>query len=371
MAKLLLQLTIFITLLASCAKQDNSTVADTTADEGIKYAQLLSINHGNGFTEVKIADPWNEGSTLHTYVLVHRDSVVPANVPQGTVVRVPLERALVYSAVHTGVMKELGHIGAVAGITDASYFTDPDMVSAINNETVADCGSSMAPTIEKVINLRPDGILLSPYQDAAYGQVTQLGIPIIECADYMEFTPLGRAEWIKFYGELLGERERADSIFTAVETAYEQCKLNAANAKSKPVVLTETIYNGMWNVPGGKSYMARLLLDAGADYPWSDNDNTGSLALDFTQVLEKAQNADVWLIKSYAIHSLADLEGAYSLNSSFKAFKQGKVYSCDTKATRFFEEFPFHPEILLQEYTAIFHPEIAKDYQPRYFKPLK
>ena len=123
-----------------------------------------------------------------------------------------------------------------------------------------------------------------------------------------------------------------------------------------------------WN--SSVSGLRSAIKDAGGNYPWADDKNTGSLTLDFNQVLVKAQNADVWLLKSPAIHSLADLKASYSLNEKFKAYQTGNVYVCDTNTTHFFDRFPFHPEVLLQEYFKIFHPEVATDYQLQFFKKV-
>ena len=360
-----------ITLLALLASCSSSTTSSTGsyADSTITTARLLTIEKSDSFTLVTIKNPWKEGEALHRYVIVPYDSVMPASLPQGTLVRTPLRQALVYSSVHTSIMKELGMFGAVKGVCDSQFFPDPDIAQGISAGTITDCGSSMSPTIEKVIEMQPDGILLSPYQDATYGQIDNLNIPIIECADYMEYTPLGRAEWVKFYGLLLGKEEAANEIFAAVEANYNNIKDFASRAKSHPTVLTEMVINGVWNVPGGESYMARILQDAGARYPWADDKSTGSLNLDFNQVLAVAQQADVWLIKSFYIHNYRELKQFYALNDQFEAFKQRRVYVCDTNKTRLFEEFPFHPDRLLKEYFKIFHPELADD-STIYFMPL-
>lgn len=347
---------LLVTVIFAACRGDG-TAAGGVNDTVITQAKLLSMERCEGYTLVTITDPWNSGRELQRYVLVPADSVLPSSLPDGVVVRTPIRRALVYSAVHTGLFKELGCWEAVAGVTDSQFFNDDAVAAGLSNGTITDCGSSMQPTVEKVIAMQPDAILLSPYQDASYGHITELGIPIIECADYMEYTPLGRAEWIKFYGELLGHRDRADSIFDAVSSRYNSIKERVAlSDDKKPVVLTENVINGVWNVPGGQSYMARLIIDAGGDYPWADDKHTGSLSLDFNQVLARAQGADVWLIKSFSVRSLDDLRGSYGLNSEFEAFKRKAVYGCDTNATHFFERFPFHPDVLLWEYYQIFHP---------------
>ena len=320
-------------------------------------SQLLKMEQGEGYTLVTINDPWR-GGVLHQYVLVPRNSVVPDDLPQGTLVRTPVQHALVYSSVHTSLIHELGAIEVVKGVVDKQYFNDSIITAGLASGSIVDCGNSMNPTVERVIDMQPDAILLSPYQDASYGQIAKMEIPIIECADYLEYDPLGRAEWVKFYGELVGKRRQADSLYEAVVTAYNDLKQKVAGASTRPTVVTEMVISGIWNVPGGQSYMARILNDAGGTYLWADDENTGSLALDFNQVLAVAQKADYWFIKWTNINSLQDLQGAYDLNKEMEAFKNKKVFVCDTEKSRFFDRVPFHPDMLLREFAAIMHPEL-------------
>ena len=357
-------------LLTACFKSGNVEGKVSEAkDSVITAAKLLSMERKADYTLVTIADPW-KGGVLHRYVLVPRDSVLPDDLPEGTVVRTPVNRALVYSSVHTSLLGELGAIGKVRGVVDSQYFIDSTIVQGVANGFIYDCGNSMNPTVEKVIDMQPDAILLSPYQDASYGQIASLNIPIIECADYLEYDPLGRAEWMKFYGELVGKRAEADSLYDAVVTAYNDMKQRTAAATSRPTVVTEMVISGVWNVPGGQSYMARILHDAGGDYLWADDPNTGSLALDFNQVLAVAQNADYWFIKWTNINSLKDLPGVHDLNKEMTAFKNKHVYVCDTDKTRFFDRIPFHPEVLLREFAAILHPELFPDFQNQMYKHI-
>lgn len=356
-----------LSLLTSCySKGGKADIATGDSDSIITTARLLTMQRTSGYTLVTVGDPWR-GGVLHSYVLVPADSALPADLPEGTVVRTPINNALVYSSVHTSLLHELGAIGAVHGVVDKQYFNDSIITAGLAAGTITDCGNSMNPTVERVIDMQPDAILLSPYQDASYGQIAKMDIPIIECADYLEYDPLGRAEWIKFYGELVGRRNQADSLYQAVVDAYNDMKQKAAGAKTHPTVVTEMVINGIWNVPGGQSYMARILRDAGATYPWADDDNTGSLALDFNQVLAVAQGADYWFIKWTNINSLGDLQGAYDLNKEMAAFQHKRVYVCDTDKTRFFDRIPFHPEVLLREFAAILHPELFPGFTPQMY----
>ena len=337
---LLLTLLLPTLLMTACYRSGNGAgKALDTKDSVITAAKLLSMQRMADYTLVTVGDPW-KGGVLHRYVLVPRDAELPKNLPEGTVVRTPIGRALVYSSVHTSLLDELGAIGAVRGVVDSQYFIDTVIVQGLECGFIADCGNSMNPTVEKVIDIQPDAILLSPYQDASYGQIANLDIPIIECADYLEYDPLGRAEWVKFYGELVGKRAEADSLYNVVVAAYNYMKQKAAGAKDHPTVVTEMVISGV-----------------------ADDKNTGSLALDFNQVLTVAHDADYWFIKWTNIDSLKDLQGAYDLNKEMAAFKNKRVYVCDTDKTRFFDRIPFHPEVLLREFSAILHPELFPDYQ--------
>ena len=357
-------------LLTACLKSGNNTGGTIDAQGNvIKQAKLLTMQRMPDYTLVTVGDPW-KGGVLHRYVLVPAGAALPSALPDGTVVRTPISNALVYSSVHTSLMGELGAMDAVRGVVDSQYFGDSTIIAAIAAGTITDCGNSMNPTVERVIEMQPDAILLSPYQDASYGQIAKMDIPIIECADYLEYDALGRAEWMKFYGELLGKRDEADSLYNLVVNAYNSLKQKVADAQTHPTIVTEMVINGIWNVPGGQSYMARILKDAGGNYLWADDKNTGSLALDFNQVLAVAQNADYWFIKWTNINSLKDLQGAYDLNKEMAAFQNKRVYVCDTDKTRFFDRIPFHPEVLLREFAAILHPELFPDFQNQMYHHL-
>lgn len=370
MIKRIFYILIGAVLMASCSGAHREQRTDNQ-NNAITTASLLRVMHHDDYTQVDVVNPWVDGKLLQTYILVPRDGELPSPMPDGTLVRTPLERTLVYSSVHAGAIGELGKIDAVRGVCDAEYYKIPEIVQGLQSGSIINAGSAISPTVEKIVELSPDAIIVSPYQNAGYGAVASLGIPIIECADYLESTPLGRAEWIKLFGELFGNTALADSIFAGVEQEYDKILQAAAKAETKPSVITESITSGVWFVPGGKSYMAKMFADAGATYPWSDNAEAGSIQLDFSQVLATARDADIWLIKSHTVKSYADLQKAYELNSEFTAFKQQHVWVCNTTTTNLFEEFPFHPERLLHDFFVIFHPELAgADATTSYYTPL-
>ncbi|MCM1517508.1 MAG: ABC transporter substrate-binding protein [Pseudoflavonifractor sp.] len=350
------------------AKGDTPLTGDTLTHE----ARLLTLVDCGDYVVADVADPWNEDAMLGRYILVIRGSQ-PDSLPEGTVVEVPLNSSLVYSSVHAGAIGELGAIDRVTAVCDAPYFKLLAIVEGLRSGKVVDAGASASPSIETIIGHRPGAILLSPFQNAGHGAIEQLGIPIIECADYMEETPLGRAEWIKLLGILYGNRELADSIYAGVKDRYTRLADSVNHVRMMmPVVLSERVTDGVWYVPGGRSYQARMFADAGGNYPWRADRTAGSLQLDFPTVYDKAHMADVWLIRTYGNDlTLDQLKADYSPNSHIKAFNNGGVYSCNTSESPLFEEFPFHPDLLLREYINIFYPGYLENDSLRYYKRVQ
>ena len=353
-------------LISSCGR---SSVADVCNGDTLTInSQLLTMVDQGDYIVADIRNPWSsDTSLLERYYLVSKD--YKGTLPDGGVrVTVPLESSVVYSSVHGGVIAELHAVDAINGVADAQYFINAEIAKRIESGKIADVGNSMSVSIEKVVDLSPDAILVSPFQNKESGAVTTLGIPVVQCVDYMEATPLGRAEWIKFFGVLYGCKSVADSIYKAVSADYSELCGMVAQCVDSPVVLPEqALPSGEWNVPAGDSYMAQMYNDAGVTYPWADTQGVGSLILDAAMVLDKAGNADFWLIRYFGPLSLSALKDSNPINPHIKAYKESNVYVCNTAEIPLFDEFPFHPERLLREYVKIFHPTVLPDYQLRYF----
>ena len=360
---------IFMFIACSPTSKHNSSHSsnDDFTPVPMLHANSITIEHNSSNdSRISIINPWKKDANLCSFTLSDSNESTPSN----TITR-PLKRVIVYSTVHANIIKELGHLSAVKGVCDPQYFTIPEIIEGVYNGSIVNVGSSASPNIERIIALSPDAVIVSPYQDSQFKDIEKLGITVVQCADYMETSPLGRAEWIKLFGELFGEQEKADSIYNNVLTEYNQLKQLAAQSQHKTKVLSENIINGTWYVPGGDSYMAQLFADAGGAYAWSDVHTTGSIPLDMAQVLEKSHDADVWLIKSLeSSFSYTKLKVQDALNSEFKAFKQKNIYFCNTERTTLYQDFPFHPELLLKEYIAIFNPQLLPDYNTQYYKPL-
>ena len=362
-------------LFAACGGRGKASLASEEGDTlDLRYAENLTWVDYPGYAVATLRNPWDTLRTLHTYVLVSKNDSLPDNLPEGTLVRTPLDRALVYSSVHCGLLDGLGAADAIAGVCDLRYINLPFVSEAYADGRLIDCGSGNNPDIERIIELRPDAILLSPFQDSnGYGRIEKLGIPIMECADYLETSALGRSEWMRFYGRLFGVGQRADSLFAAVEERYRHLKFRAALSSVALSVFGDMKYGSVWYVPGGRSPMGRLYDDACGRYVFADEPTSGSLPLSFETVLDRAGDADVWLIKYNREQDMtyADLRAEYAGYAEFKAFKQRNIYGCNTARINFYEETPFRPDWLLSDLIQILHPEIQSLGGLRYFCKLK
>lgn len=433
-------------LMAAC-QGGKTAAADAEAGDTLemKYAKLLTIvKHGDGeetfdaaegidyqYAEAIIANPWKAGTMLHRYILIPKgeegDKTVTRLALQRTsgmgcttdTVRIPVERSAVFIAPHCQLMYELGCQQAIRGVCDLNYINIPDVrkraasagnASAGNassekassenasaQNSIVDCGSSMAPDIERIIALKPEAILVSPFENSGgYGKLDKLRIPLIEAADYMESSPLGRAEWMKFYGMLFGRAKnisttaaveaseavagkaseataveaseatlpascelRADSLFAQIEKEYLNLKAEAGKLPKGLSILTERKTGGVWYVPGGQSTIGILLKDANARYIFSDDKHSGSLPMSPEQILAKGSQVDVWAFKYFGGAPLSQVQllQEYDGYKALAAFNRGNIYQVDTSTVPYFELTSFHPELLLREFIILAHGE--------------
>ena len=421
-----------VALLMAACQGGKTAAADAEAGDTLemKYAKLLTIvKHGDGedafgngkgadyqYAETIVANPWKAGALLHRYILIPKgeegDKTVAMLAKRRSMgarcttdtVRTPVERSAVFIAPHCQLMYELGCQQAIRGVCDLNYINIPDVkkraassgnassekASAGNasaQNSIVDCGSSMAPYIERIIALKPEAILVSPFENSGgYGKLDKLHIPIIEAADYMESSPLGRAEWMKFYGMLFGRAKnisttaagkasgatagkaseatlpascelRADSLFAQIEKEYLDLKAEAGKLPKGLSILTERKTGNVWYVPGGQSTIGILLKDANARYIFSDDKHSGSLPMSPEQILAKGSQVDVWAFKYFggAPLSQAQLLQEYDGYKALAAFNRGNIYQVDTSTVPYFELTSFHPELLLREFIILAH----------------
>ena len=359
--------------MVACTPSGKQTSSkEALSSDSIQYAQGFTVQRFDTYIMVEVRDPWDSTRLLQRYLLVDRTKSVPGGLPKGTIVKVPVKDIVIYTSVHAAIIDQLHETDKVIGVCEPRYMDTPAIQEGIQAGRIADLGAATSPNIDKMIEIGAELVIASPFQNSSYGPVEKIGIPIIEGADYMEAFPLGRTEWIRFYGLLFGKEEMADSIFKETEQAYLSLKDLTANIDNRPTVLSEKKFGSSWYVPSGDSYMAHLIEDAGADYMFKDLPGAGSTPLAFETVFDKAIHADIWLVKYNQSSEMTynDLRSEYTPYENFDAFKKKRIYTCNTGAVPYYEEFPIHPEYLLKDLIWIFHPELVFGYSPRYFREM-
>lgn len=362
-----------VLLPPSCSKGGG---ASSRSGEGkeieLKYADNLRIADFGNYTLVTVRNPWDTTRLMGRYALVENGLPDPGLEPDIRIIGVPLKRTVVYSAIHDDLIAELGHRHTITGVCDIPFIQDSILKRRVREGLVTDCGSPMMPSLENILRCNPDAVLLSPYQNAnPHEQLDRLGISVIECADYMEASPLGRAEWVKFYGRLFGEAELADSIFRDTENQYLALRAKAASARTRPVVLFDRIYGNAWDIPGKYSTTGRLIEDAGGKNPFDFNEKAGSIPAAPENVLYTAKDADFWFIRNFGENiSYKSLASDNALYPQFDAFKKHRIYFSDTSKSRLFEDMAFHPHLILADMISILHPELGIISPVKYYTGL-
>jgi len=359
-------------------------------DASTRYASLLQMQDlDDGMTLCRIYNPWQPERVAMQYLLIPGDTLSDQELDEiethfGRVqpLRTPLHQQTLTASCYASLYAELNALDYVGALCDAEYILNPKVITQLESGEIIEAGGSMAPNAEIILSAHSEAIWVTPYDAGSQAMISAVlpQIPIIYCADYQETTPLGRAEWMRFYGRLVNKATEADALFQQIErqyndftapTASQDSAHQASNTARRTMLLPELPYGATWYVPGGRSSASWIYQDAGFDYPWADDTHGGSLALSAEAVYARAQDADVWVIKYFdpdTCWSLPLLLGQNQLYGQFKASQSGQVYGCNTARSDYFEVAPFHPELILAE---MHHILLNEQDSLRYFKRLK
>ena len=370
--------------LVSCRRQPKTTpdihALESEAmvgDNLFRYARnVLAFPTEYGY-RMEVLNPWDSTASLGKFALVH-DSLQqrPFDVGDATKVVIPVQSVVSFSSTQWSVFMALGKVGLVKGILEGRNIHSPEMRALLEQGVVRDVGTESAKNMELMIQMHPDILLYSPYFDGNQDPLKVTGAALFPFADYLENSPLGRAEWIRVVGLLAGCPREADAWFDEIESRYLDLKDLCADVEHRPTVFSDLPFNGQWYVAGGKSYIAQLFEDAGADYVWKDNTSTASFPLDSETILAKARHADFWRVanSSSLPMTYASLKKENALFGLFDAYQNHQVIVCDIQKTGYFETSQMEPDVLLADFIHFFHPErmeiLQKNYQPKYYRLL-
>ena len=363
----------------SCNKEKQVAKAEptTVVNNVVKHAKGLEIYRHENYTIVKVTNPWPDAEDSFTYVLHKKDAVLPDSLKQHTLVQVPLKKVVVTSTTHIPSLEMLGMENTLIGFPGTDYISSPKTRKRIAAGNVKEVGANESVNTEVMIDLSPDAVVgfSISSNNKALAALKQSGMKVLYNGDWTEQSPLGKAEWIKFFGALYGLDEKADALFNQIEKDYEAAKALAAKVTKNPSVVSGAMYQDVWYMPQGGSWAALFLKDAHADYLWADAQGTGSLNLSFETVFERAENADVWIGPSQftSLRQLADSNPHYS---KFKAYRNKQVYSFSSKkgatgGVIYYELAPNRPDLVLKDLIKILHPELLPDHNLHFFEKLR
>jgi len=380
---------LFLFTISACQNADNTKnqepahITDSIPsnkvfpDVKIKYAEGFSVESFANYQRLKVHNPWDRSHELAVYILVQKNHKTDYQLKEGEIlIELPVQKVAIMSASNIGYFELLNSLDNIHSLADEKRLYNPELRKAVETGSVKVLGNSSAVNLEELLLSDNDLFIQTAYEmssgkDKAF---MDAGVKVVYNVDWMEKTPLARAEWIKFVGLLLGENERADSVFSSIESNYIQLKNKADTLSYKPDVLVGGLYKDVWYMPGGASFKARLLNDAGTNYKWANDSTTGSLALSFETVLEQQMNAPYWIEVPFKTKS--ELLASDERYAFFDAFKISALYhnmkrSNETGGNDYWEMGLCRPDEILADLIRIFHPEEMTDGELKYYERVE
>ncbi len=376
----LLVIVSFFTIITSCKKEKASnelSVAISSEKDVLKYAKGFSIVNHKNYKEIIVTSPWPKSEDTYHYILVDEGQTVPEHKESDIIIKLPINKIVVMSTTNIPALEYLGIDDQLVGFPNTRFISSEKTRQRIDNGEIKDLNNDLDINMELLLDLQPELVIGFSVNgnDKKLDQIEKFGIPVVLDGAWTEEHPLGRAEWIKFIGAFFNKEKEADSIFNSIETNYLEAKEMVLKVEQKPTVFSGSMIKDVWYVPGGKSFVAKFLEDANTNYLWKDSDANGSLQLNFENVLEKAQNADLW-ISAGLFEDKEQMQNQHKGYTYFNAYKTNNIYSYTNKigpngGLLYYELGPLRPDIVLKDIIDIAHPELLVDYENFFFKCLE
>jgi iron complex transport system substrate-binding protein len=344
----------------------------------LRYADEWTIEYFNHYKVISVLTPWQGAEETFRYVLVQCGTPVPDGFDEAQVIEIPTQTIVTMSTTYLSHLAELGLLDRLVGLDNPQFVHTPAVVEMIEAGELATVRSGTEINVERILALDPSLVMtygMGTPADDVHPQLIAAGVPVAINAEYVEPTPLGRAEWIKFTAAFFNEEAVAEEFFAEVATRYEDLAARASASEERPTLLVNAPFQGTWYMPGGNSFLAQFFADAGADYLWADDDTQVSLQLSFETVFAEAANADIW-VHPGAATSLDELLAMDERFANFAAFQQGAVYNNTKRLNEnggndYWESGMINPHLILADQIAIFHPDLLPDHELYYYQRLR
>ena len=369
-----------ITVLFNCKNEAHKVDLEVSEAKvlPLKYAKGFTITDFDSHKIIEIKSPWQNSDKSFQYQLLNEKVALFDDYGNNFVatINTPIKKIVVTSTTHIPALELLGVENRLIGFPGCNYISSDKTRQRIADGLIRELGKNEGINTEVLLELKPDVVIGFGVDgvNKTFENIQKANIPVIYNGDWVESSPLAKAEWIKFFGVLFNKEKEADSIFNSIESEYLKAKELASKITKKPTILSGAMHKDIWYLPNGSSTEAQFLIDANVDYLWSGTSGTGSLALNFETVFNRAKDADIWMSPSN-YPSLEAIENANPHYTKFEAFKTKRVYSFNnmkgkTGGVLYYEFGTARPDLVLKDIIKICHPEILKDYQTYFFKPL-
>ena len=373
-SKILFFLSI-LSILISCKKEVIKVDEKNQPESNIKYAKGFDIVNENGVKKLIIKSAYQNSDEIFEYIIQNKSD--QKEEIENTLFT-PIQKIVVTSTTHIPMVELLNEETAIVGFPYAKYVSSAKTRVLIDEGKIQEIGKESSLNTEILLDLQPE--LVVGYSvssaDKSLTTIQKSGINVIYNGDWLEETPLGRAEWIKFFGVLFDKEKQADSIFKVIESNYLEAKQIALKSTKKPTILSGAIMSkDIWNLPAGESFVAQFLIDANLDYLWKNTEGKGSLSLSFESVFDKGQNADYWITPGY-FSSKEQLLNSNEIYKKFNAFQNDKIYTPILKKGKtggaiYYELAGTRPDLVLKDLIKITNPELLPNYEFTFFEKMK
>jgi iron complex transport system substrate-binding protein len=356
---------LILTILSfGCSHSGNNSVLNNSNEN----ARGFKIENYGNVTKLTVFNPWEKAKNISMeYFLLGKNKPLPDSLSGKTIIRTPVERVICLSTTHLAFLNLLDENDAITGISGSQYVSNPEIRKRMESDGVPDVGYGQNLNYELIVNQKPELVMVYGIggEVTSYTQkIEELGIPVIMVAEYLEETPLGKAEWIKFIGALFNKNNVAEELFNHIESEYNRLKDIALQDAQRPKVLVGSPYKDSWWVPGGKSYLANLISDAGGEYLGKENSSHESYVISFEHALTWAGEADIWInMGNYTGKS--EILSADERFGHFPVFKNGRLYNNVKRlgnhgGNDFWESGTVNPHLILQDLISVFHPGLIE-----------
>ncbi len=374
-------LILCFTLLISCKEEKQQVSIPINKPEGIEetisYAKGFSITHYKDYKKVIVNSAWPNSNKTFTYLLVKKGQKRPNHDPGTKIIETPIKTLVAVSTTNIPALEYLGIDTSLIGFPNTKYICSEKTRARVDNGEIKDLGNDLEINIELLLELNPELVLGFSVNgvNTKLDQIEKLGIPVVLDGAWTEQHPLGKAEWIKFIAAFYNKESQADSIFKTIETNYLKAKEAAKTTNKKPTIMSGSSFKDVWHIPGGQSFIAKYLEDANTDYIWKENNNKGSSQLNFENVLEKAQNAELW-VGVGSFDTKKQMQDNHKGYTFFNAYKNNNVYTYTKRkgakgGLLYYELGTLRPDLVLKDIIKIAHPELLNDYELYFFKRLE